>query len=327
MEKRKISHTDIEVSALGLGTWAFGGGIWWGPQEDRDSVETLEKALASGIGLIDTAPVYGLGRSENIIGAFLQKRGLRQKTVLATKLGLSWQGRKIFHDLSPEKMKQELDGSRKRLRTDVLDIYQVHWPDPQRPLARAAETMCSFYDKKKIRAVGVSNFSLDQIKEFRKYSPLHTVQPAYNMFNREIEKELIPFCQDHNISILAYTPLHSGILTGKFFRANAKIPDDLCRRNKPDLKAPFYDITKEAVSDLEKIAVSCGCSLTQLVLNWTAAQKGITSVLAGARRKEQVRENAAGFDFKIKESDLEKVDEILEKRSQQIKFVKDDEHR
>ena len=228
MEYRIIKHTNLNVSVLSLGTWAFGGDIWWGKQREDDSQATLEAAIVSrGITTIDTAPVYGRGRSERIIGTFIKKTKLRDKIVLATKLGLSWQGSRIIHNLKRKRMLEEFDESRTRLQTDYFDIYQVHWPDPEVSIPETASTMHELYQKGLIRAIGVSNYSVAQMKEFIKHSPLHTLQPPYNMFQRQIEKDIVPFCQEKDIAILAYIPLHSGILTGKFFFDNVDIPNDL----------------------------------------------------------------------------------------------------
>lgn len=309
-----ISNTGIEVSVLGLGTWAFGGDIWWGPQKDRDSQEVMESALKKGINLIDTAPVYGRGRSEALIGAFLQKRNLRGKVVLATKLGLSWEGRSIYHNLKKGRMWEELDVSRRRLRTDYFDIYQVHWPDPKTPIGETAEVMYKFYQKGIIRCIGVSNYSVEEMREFKRHVPLHTLQPPYNMFTREIESEIIPFCVEHNIALLTYVPLHSGILTGKFFDRGAAIPDDLCRKDKRDLKEPYFSINRQTISELKEIAACYDKTLTQLVLNWTYNRQGIISILVGARNKRQLQENVECADFTLRSDDLDKIGHILEVR-------------
>ena len=318
MNLKPISNTDIYTSPITLGTWAFGGDKWWGKQSDDDSRIVLSVALEKGITTIDTAPIYGRGRSERIIGMFLKKRNLREKVILATKLGLSWQGAKISHDLKRKRMIQELDESRERLQTDYFDIYQVHWPDPNTPISETADTIHEFYKKGLIRAIGVSNYSLEQMKEFMKYSPLHTLQPPYNMFKRRIENDIIPFCLENNISIIIYAPLNSGILTGKFFFDNVEIPDDFCRRNHKDLKEPFFSLNKETLRRLKEIAQKYNKTLTQLVINWTLTKKGITSVLVGARSRQQIEENIGGAGWTINNQDNEKIEQILKEREKKI---------
>ncbi len=318
MEYRVLKIANLKASAVSLGTWAFGGDKWWGKQEDRDSAGVLETAIKSGVTTIDTAPVYGRGRSESIIGAFIKKRNLRQKIVLATKLGLSWQGPKISHNLKKQRMLQELDESRKRLKTDYFDIYQVHWPDPNAEVAETAFLMHKFYQNGIIKAVGLSNHSVVQMKEFMKHSPIHALQSPYNMFKRGIEEDILPFCIENNIAILAYIPLHSGILTGKFFFDNAAIPDDLCRRNHRDLREPLFSINKDILSRLKNIADKYKKTLAQLVLNWTLKQKGITSILVGARNINQIEENIGAVGWSIEACDIKEIERILRERKTKI---------
>ncbi|MCK4810038.1 MAG: aldo/keto reductase [Candidatus Omnitrophica bacterium] len=322
MKYRNLNNTDLSISAIALGTWAFGSDRWWGYQDDNWSYEVLDAGFEKGITLIDTAPVYGRGHSEEIIGRFLKKRGLREKVILATKLGLSWEERRIYHNLKPKRMLEEIDASRKRLNTDYFDLYQVHWPDPDTPIAETASVMNNFYKKGIIKTVGVSNYRVEQMREFMNYCPLHSSQPPYNMFNREIEKDIVPFCKENNIAILAYIPLNSGILTGKFFFEGVKIPNDLCRKNHSDLKEPFFSINKHILEGLKRIAEQYDKSLTQLVLNWTANRDGITSILAGARNRAQLQDNAASLDWEIRPVDLEKIEELLSSRDEMVRLVK-----
>ncbi|MCK5394320.1 MAG: aldo/keto reductase [Candidatus Omnitrophica bacterium] len=322
MELRKISETTISVSAITLGTWAFGGGKWWGTQLDEDSCAVLIESVNRGIISIDTAPIYGKGRSEKIIGDFIRKKRLRDKIVLATKLGLSWKGSRVRHNLRKKRMLQELDESRQRLQTDFFDIYQVHWPDPETSVSETADVMSNFYKKGLIKAVGVSNYSVDQIKEFMKYSPLHVLQPPYNMFKREIEKEIIPFCIKNNIAIIGYIPLNSGILTGKFFFENVEIPDDLCRKYHQDVKEPFFSINKQCLKQLKNIADKYSKTLTQLVLNWTQSRKGMTSIIVGARKTYQIEENVEGIGWEIDEQDDQEIESLLKKREDKINCLK-----
>ncbi len=317
MEYRKVFQVNIEISVIGLGTWAFGGDIWWGSQEDSNSIAVLKKALEAGINLIDTAPVYGRGHSEKLIGKFLKEKKVREKVIIATKLGLSWKNGRIYRDLSRRRMLEEIDESRKRLQTDYIDIYQVHWPDSNTPIAETATTMYEFYKKGLIKAIGVSNYSVEQMQEFMKYSPLHTLQPPYNMFKRDIEKDIIPFCVENNISILSYIPLYSGILTGKFFKTT-KIPSDLCRKNHKDLKEPLFSINKKILEKIEKIALKYNKSLTQLVLNWTYHQRGITSILVGARNLAQLEENLGALNWILRNQDFKEIEKILKEREIEI---------
>ncbi|MCK5707318.1 MAG: aldo/keto reductase [Candidatus Aureabacteria bacterium] len=319
MKYKKLSNTDINISVIGLGTWSFGNDKWWGHQEDKKSLQVLEKAVSEGINLIDTAPMYGRGHSEEVIGTFLKKENYREKVVLATKLGLSWNGRKIFHDLKKDTMLKELDLSRKRLHTDYFDLYQVHWHDPETPIEKTATVMKEFYEKGIIKAIGVSNYSVQQMKEFMKYSPLHSLQPHYNMFIRDIEKGTVPFCIENNISILSYSPLHAGILTGKFFFDNVPTPKDIVRYHHTiDLEEPRLSINKDALFKIKEIAEKYCYTLSQLVIYWTFNQKGITAALVGARNNDQLYCNAKSASIDIDKDDINKINSILNKREQNI---------
>ena len=322
MEYRKIENSDLELSVLSLGTWAFGGDEWWGKQEEGDSVETLELAAGRGLTTIDTAPAYGWGRSERIIGTFIKKRKARKKIVLATKLGLSRQGAQVINNLRKQRMLEEFDESCRRLQTDYFDLYQVHWPDSDTPIRETAEVMHSFYQKGAIKAVGVSNYSVEQMREFMKYCPLHSCQSQYSMFVRDIESGIVPFCLDKKIAIITYAPLYSGILTGKFFFALAEIPDDTNRKMKrKDLEEPRFSINKDALFKLKEIAFSYGKTLAQLVINWNFNQKGITSAIVGSRKASQLKDNLGSTGWKIFNEDLKKINDILKEREAEIKKI------
>ena len=199
MQYQKLGNSELKIAPLILGTWAFGGGSWWGPQDDKNTVEVLEAALKSGISALDTAPMYGKGRSERVIGDFIKKRKNREKIILATKVGLSWQGPRILHDLSKKRILEELDQSRLRLQSDFIDLYQIHWPDPKTPIGQSAEVLHSLFQKGLIKAIGVSNYSVEQMSEFLEYAPLHSLQPQYSMFERGIEDSIVDFCLEKNI--------------------------------------------------------------------------------------------------------------------------------
>jgi aryl-alcohol dehydrogenase-like predicted oxidoreductase len=317
MNYREISSTGIKVPSIGLGTWSFGSDKWWGHQDDEKSRQALDAALKLGINLIDTAPVYGRGHSEELIGEFLLENKLREKVVLATKLGLSWQekGPKIYHNLSRKRMFEECDLSRKRLQTDYFDLYQVHWPDPAVPIAETATVMHEFYRKKITKAVGVSNYSVAQMKEFMGYCPLHSLQPQYSMFCRNIEQEIVPFCRENNIAIFPYAPLFSGILTGKFFLDNVPVPNDINRQmKKSEFCEPRFSINKEFLTALRDIACRYEKTLSQLVLNWTLNRPGITAVLAGSRNAKQIKDNAGAGGWAMDGLDAAHITELIELR-------------
>jgi aryl-alcohol dehydrogenase-like predicted oxidoreductase len=322
MQYRKLSNTGIDVSVVALGTWSFGNDKWWGHQDDTKSYDALSAAVDGGVNVIDTAPVYGRGKSEEVVGKFITDNHLREKIIIATKLGLDWDknGPKIFHDLKPERMRQEFDDSRKRLRTDYFDLYQVHWPDKNVPIAQTAEIMHEWHEKKLIRAVGVSNYSIEQMQEFMRYCPLHSLQPQYSMFCRDIECDIVDFCEKNNIAILPYAPLFSGILTGKFYFNNVPVPNDINRTYKAvHFKEPLCSINKEFLGCLRDMAAKYGKSLGQLVLNWTMNQKGVTSILVGSRNSKQVLDNVGCCDWEISKIDIDTIAQLLGKRECEIK--------
>jgi len=317
MEYRKYGNLNKAASALGLGSWPFGGDFWWGDQSDRDSLEVLQTAFEGGINLIDTAPIYGNGHSEEVVGKFIKEGGLRKKIILATKLGLD-PNTKGYHNLKKDRMLREIDESLKRLQTDYIDLYQIHWPDPNLPVGESAEMMRNFYERGLIKSVGVSNYSVAQMREFMKYCPLHSLQPPYNMFRREIENEIIPFCAENNISIISYSPLHGAVLTGKYFFDGVKIPGDAVRKNLTDLKVPFFAVNKKFLAEIKKTAEKYGKTLTQFVLNWTMTRKGIGCVLIGARNKKQIEENLKALGWSITACDLASINKLLSERDSQI---------
>src|SRR6202050_1334243 len=214
MECVDIAGTTIRASRIALGTWAIGGWMWGGSDE-REAIKTIHAALDRGINLIDTAPVYGFGRSEEIVGKALAMDGRRKRALIATKTGLDWKDGKPFRNARKARIVEEVEDSLRRLQTDVIDLYQVHWPDPNTAIEETAEAMAALYRAGKIRAIGVSNFSPEQMDAFRAVAPLHTAQPPYNLFERGIEKAVLPYCRDNGITTLVYGSLSRGLLSGR----------------------------------------------------------------------------------------------------------------
>ncbi|MDD4202812.1 MAG: aldo/keto reductase, partial [Candidatus Omnitrophica bacterium] len=312
-------NTDILVSEFGLGTWAFGEDASWGEQNATKSDEVMQTSLDKGVNLFDTAPIYGRGRSEEVIGKFIKNRGVRENVIIATKLGLSWKGPEVYHDLNKKRMLEEIDRSLKRLNVEYIDIYQIHRPDEKIPVEKYAEVMLRFLKEKKIKAVGVSNFSTEQMKLFLKVCPIHSLQPQYSMFNREIEEDILPFCMENDIYVLSYGTLHGGILSGKFNLENKPKPKDWARNNFYfNLDEPVFSINTEFFTELKKIADKYRKTLSQLVIKWTISKDGIGSVLIGCRDSEQVNYNLGGFDCDISQEDKQKIENILRDRSERL---------
>ena len=286
MELAEIPGTSIKVSRVALGTWAIGGWMWGGTDEAQ-SVSTIRAAFDHGINLIDTAPVYGFGHAEDIVGRAIHEGGLRSRVLIATKAGLEWKDGRVFRNASRARILQEVEDSLRRLRTDHIDIYQVHWPDPLVAIEETAEAMHTLFRRGTIRAIGVSNFSVAQMERFRGVAPLHVLQPPYNMFERGIEADLLPYCREHGIATLGYGALCRGLLSGRM-RTDTVFDGDDLRRNDPKFRAPRFAQHLAAVQELDRLARErFGKRVIQLAVRWMLDQ-GITTALWGARRPDQL---------------------------------------
>ena len=309
METTRIQGTGIEVSRVGLGTWAIGGWMWGGSNE-KESIKTIHTAIDSGITLIDTAPAYGFGRSEEIVGKAL-KDGLRNRVIIATKVGLDWNGDQPFRNASRARILAEIDASLKRLRTDYIDIYQVHWPDPETPIEETADAMLELFKQGKIREIGVSNFSLAQMKRFRAVAPIHTLQPPYNLFERNVEKEILPYCLWHGISTVAYGPICRGLLSGRMHIDTIFDGDDL-RNTDPKFQGERYKQYLQAVERLELYArEKFGKQVIELALRWVLDQPGVSVALWGARHPEQLSRINGAMGWSLGHEALRQIDRIV----------------
>jgi len=287
METSKILGDDLQFSRIGLGTWAMGGWMWGGTDE-QESIRTIHSAIDRGITLIDTAPVYGFGKSEEIVGKALASDGLRQRVVIATKVGLDWSKGEPFRNATRARIFAEIEASLKRLKTDVIDIYQVHWPDPMTPLGETADAMATLFDQGKIRAIGVSNFSPSQMNEFGAVAPIHIAQPPYNLFEREIESSVLPYCERDGIAVLAYGAICRGLLSGRM-STDTKFEGDDLRKSDPKFQSPRFGQYLEAVRLLDEFArKNYGKRVIHLALRWVLDRPGVTSALWGARHPGQL---------------------------------------
>jgi aryl-alcohol dehydrogenase-like predicted oxidoreductase len=301
----------MRVSRIALGTWAIGGSMWGGSNES-DAISTIHAALDRGINLIDTAPVYGFGRSEEIVGKALAVGGRRKRVFIATKVGLDWKDGKPFRNARKARIIKEAEDSLRRLQTDIIDLYQVHWPDPHTPLAEVAEAMGELHRAGKVRAIGVSNFSPAQMEEFRKVAPLHTAQPPYNLFERAIEQDVLPYCRDRDIAVLAYGSLCRGLLSGSMSESSSFTGDDL-RKNDPKFLAPRFDQYLAAVEKLDQFAREhYGRRVIQLAVRWVLDRGEMNIALWGARRADQLAPIADVVGWHIDNSAMAVIDQILQ---------------
>jgi aryl-alcohol dehydrogenase-like predicted oxidoreductase len=310
MEFAKIAGTDLSVSRIGLGTWAIGGWMWGGSDDD-EAVRTIRSALDRGISLIDTAPVYGFGHAEELVGRAVQEGGARDRVVLATKVGLSWRDGQPFRDSRRPRIMAEVEASLRRLRTDRIDIYQVHWPDPATPIGETAEAMLRLLEQGKIRAIGVSNFSREQMHEFRQVTRIHTVQPPFNLFERESEKVVLPYCAWHGISAFAYGPICRGLLSGRM-KPDTVFADDDLRSTDPKFQGARYRQYLAAVTRLDRFARdNFGKRVIHLALRWVLDQPGVTAGLWGAHRPDQLEPIDEVMGWSIRNGALAQIDRIL----------------
>jgi aryl-alcohol dehydrogenase-like predicted oxidoreductase len=310
MEFVDIPGTSIRASRIALGTWAMGGWMWGGSNED-DAISAIHSALDRGINLIDTAPVYGFGRSEEIVGKALAVGGRRKRAYIATKVGLDWKDQKAFRNASKARIIEEAENSLRRLQTDVIDLYQVHWPDPHTPIAEIAEAMGELHRAGKIRAIGVSNFSPAQMKEFRKVAPLHAAQPPYNLFERAIEEDVLPYCRGQDIAVLAYGSLCRGLLSGSMSRSSRFTGDDL-RKNDPKFLPPRFEQYLAAVERLDRFAQErYGRSVIHLAVRWVLDRGETNIALWGARRADQLSPIANVAGWRIDSAAMAEIDRIL----------------
>ena len=307
MDYRTLGRTGVKVSPLCLGAMMFGD---WGNKDHDESIRIIHRALDAGINFIDTADVYARGESEEIVGKALAERGLRARAIIATKVGLEWRNGKVFRNASPSRIMREVEDSLRRLRTDYIDIYQVHWPDPLVPIEETAETMAALYRQGKIRAIGVSNFSVAQMDRFRTVAPIHVLQPPYNLFERAIEAQILPYCRANNIATFGYGALCRGLLSGRMQADTSFAGDDL-RRVDPKFQPPRFAQYLAAVRQLDRLARDrFQRRVIQLAVRWMLDQ-GISAALWGARHPGQLEPALGVAGWKLDAPSLARINNIL----------------
>ncbi|HJX36153.1 MAG TPA: aldo/keto reductase [Dehalococcoidales bacterium] len=310
-----LNDTTLTASRIALGTWSIGGWMWGGSDE-QDAINTIHAALDHGINLIDTAPVYGFGHAEEIVGKALALNGRRDRALIATKVGLDWRDGKVFRDSTGARIRKEIEDSLRRLRTDHIDIYQVHWPDPWVPVEETAAVLAELRQEGKIRAIGVSNYTPEQMTAFGKAAPVHTVQPPYNLFERAIENDVLPYAQQAGITVLAYGALCRGLLTGKVTASSRFEGDDL-RKIDPKFKEPRFSQYLAAVTALDRFARErYGKTVLALAVRWILDQ-GETIALWGARRPEQLAPVDEVMGWSLDAAAMGEIDRIL------LQYIKD----
>lgn len=312
MEFIRLGTSDLNVSRIGLGTWAIGG--WaWGGTDRAQAVRAIRYALDQGINLIDTAPVYGMGLSEEIVGEAVAEHG-RDHVIIATKVGLEWDDQnRVWRNSSRDRIIREVEDSLRRLRTDYIDLYQVHWPDPEVPIEETAETLHKLYQEGKIRAIGVSNYSPEQMDIWQQAAPLHSNQPRLNLFQMEELDTTFRYCAEHQIGTLTWGTLAHGLLTGKF-TPDATFPQNDFRHHNPMFQGERFHQYLSAVDELKKLAEEKGKTVSQLAVRWALQQKGVSVALWGARRPEQLEDASGVMGWELTAEDLTRIDRILREK-------------
>lgn len=311
LEYINIKGTNLTASRIALGTWAIGGWMWGGSDE-KESIRTIHAALDHGINLLDTAPVYGQGRSEEIVGEALRQNGRRESVILATKVGLDWTNGKVERNSTRQRIIQELEDSLRRLQTDYIDIYQVHWPDPLVPMEETAATLRALYEQGRIRAIGVSNYSPEQMARFETAAPLHTIQPPYNLFEREIEYDVLPYALGHNVTTLTYGALCRGLLSGTMHADRQFSSEDMRKTNDPKFQQLHFAEYLDAANKLDAYAREhFGKGAIHLAVRWLLDQPGVGVALWGARRPEQLAPINEVSGWSLTKTDFAAIDAIL----------------
>ena len=324
MQKRKLGFTDMELTTVGFGAWAAGGGNWewgWGPQDDGESIAAIQRGLDLGINWIDTAAAYGLGHSEEVVRQALQGRG--DRVFVATKCSLVWDGRTdgiVDHRLKAWSVRQEAENSLRRLGVDVIDLYQIHWPNPDEDIEEGWTEIARLVEQGKVRYAGVSNFNLEQIQRIQRIHPVASLQPEYSMLERTVEQELLAYCAEQQIGVIAYSPMASGLLTGKYTRANVDsiAPDDWRRKFSEHFREPALTSNLALVEKLEEIARRFGRNPGELAVAWVLRRPEVTAAIVGARRPSQIEQTASASDWSLPADVVDEIESLLAVREVQL---------
>jgi len=314
MQTRKFGKTDMETTPIGFGSWAVGGSGWaagWGPQDDEESVAAIRRALELGVNWIDTAAVYGLGHSEETVARALE--GVSERPYIFTKCSMVWdENGEIGNSLKAESVKRECDASLRRLRTDVIDLYQIHWPNPDEEIEEGWAAMAELKAEGKVRHIGVSNFDVGQMKRAREIAPVESLQPPYSMLSREIEDEILPYCQENSIAVIVYSPMKSGLLTGKMTKERAEsLPEDDWRSRAPAFQEPQLSRNLELVELLKEIGGRHDASPGEVAIAWTLRHPAVTGAIVGGRRPNQIDGVVGAAELRLSDDEIDEIEAFL----------------
>ena len=313
-QTRQLGNSDMYLTAIGFGAWAIGGGDWeyaWGAQDDSDSVAAIQRALDLGINWIDTAAVYGLGHSEEVVARALV--GSSRKPFIFTKCSMVWdENHQIHRSLKRDSIRKEMEASLRRLRVDCVDLYQIHWPDPEMDIEEGWETLVKLQEEGKTRYIGVSNFSVAQMERVAKIAPITSLQPPYSMLNRSVEREILPYCEQHNVGVINYSPMVSGQLTGAMTAERvAAFPKDDWRRNNVRFKEPQLSRNLKLVELLREIGRPHGRSPGEVAIAWTLHKTAVTAAIVGARNPKQVEGIVGAATFRLQPDEMARIEDFF----------------
>jgi len=314
VERRQLGSTDLEITRLGFGAWAVGGGGWkfgWGPQDERDSIATIERSLELGMNWIDTAPVYGVGVSEEVVGKAI--KGRADQPLVFTKCGLLGdRAGTVTNTLAPDSIRAEVDESLRRLGVDVIDLYQIHWPDPDHEIEAAWETLAELRDVGKVRNIGVSNCTVPQLERLQAISPIASLQPPLSIVRPETVSELLPYCGQQGIGVIVYSPMHSGLLSGGMTHEKvAAMPDDDWRRTEVQFQEPQLSRNLLLVDLLREIGEEHQVGPGAISIAWTLSHPEVTAAIVGPRRPDQPDALVAAADLELSAEQLTRIEEFM----------------
>jgi aryl-alcohol dehydrogenase-like predicted oxidoreductase len=313
MQTRQLGNSDIYITPLGVGAWAMGGAGWlfsWSHQDDDASIAAIHAALDAGMNWIDTAAVYGLGHSEEVVARAL--KGRANRPYVFTKCARVWdENRQIGKSLKADSVRRECEASLRRLKVDVIDLYQIHWPEPDEDVEEGWATLARLKEEGKVRWIGVSNFNHDQLKRARAIAPITSLQPPYSLIRREVEADVLPYCAEHNIGVIAYSPMGSGLLTGTMTRERiADLPEDDWRRRSPQFQEPLVTRNLKIADKLKEIAARHNRGAGEAAVAWTLRNDVITGAIVGVRNPEQVAGVIGAMDFRLSENEINEIEAL-----------------
>ncbi|MEH1775882.1 MAG: aldo/keto reductase [Nostoc sp.] len=314
MQTKQLGNSELHITPIGFGAWAIGGSGWafgWGEQDDQESITAINGALDLGVNWIDTAAVYGLGHSEEVVAKAL--KGRSNRPYIFTKCSLIWDEKgKIGNSLKADSVRGEVEASLRRLEIETIDLYQIHWPKPDSDIEEGWTTLAKLKDEGKVRYIGVSNFNVEQLKRIQEIAPVTSLQPPYSLVKRDVDKEILPFCKENNIGVIVYSPMQSGLLTGKMTPERvANFPDDDWRKKSDEFQEPRLSRNLKLVEVLQRIGQQYDRSPGEVAIAWTLNNPAVTAAIVGGRNSKQVEGIIGAGEFRLNQQELDEIGTFL----------------